>query len=490
MKKLFYILHGLLLLTICMALNGCMKDAYKGLDSEEEKEKPEPEPSIPDNKEDDLLDFSVPKTFDWNEVYIKIPITVGTDIDNIQVYFPPLKYNKKFAYSYTFDDCTVMAYSRGFCFINKKWMDYHRFYHVSQEHTTGSYPEKTLGYTDGCGVEHRFSIGVSIWPDASNRNIDNFMSPTTHKPDKYYPYLVWNDLVPILEFGNEIYFHDVNTDGDDSVDGILKGMKKCQEITESALGRKMKVLARPSGKNNYVVAARALDDVVFVAAESNTDMGSPFNITFDDEINLKNIAQYRRFVESTPTLAQLWPNISAAATSENFAWLHDFSHGPENLQYVLDLFAKLNDEYGKDGNDCIWFATLDEVYEYNYFRNNCIIEKSISNNILTLKFACPSSDLPNELIFHRDFSIILKGAVPLSTADISIGKNVYGLSLARQNTGDWLINIDCNKSLLDKSERYTSIYEKERSVSAKEDALYFVNQLNDNLKKTFKSRFE
>lgn len=487
MKKLSYILHGLLL-AICMTMNGCMKDVYKGPDNEEEKEKPEP--SIPDEKEDDLPDFSVPKVFDWNEVYIKIPVAAGTNIDNIQVCFPQLKYNKKFAYSYTFDDCTVMAYSRGFCLINKKWQDNERFFHVGQVKTTGSYPEKTLGYTDGCGNERRFTFGIAIWPEMSNNNIDDFMNPTGHKADKYYPYLVWKDLVPMLEFGNEIYFHDVNFTGDGSVNDIIRGFQSSQKITKETLGRKMKVLARPGGNNAYIVAARQYDDIVLMATEGKTDIGSPLNITFDNHIDLKNVAQYRRFVETTPSLEQLMPEIDSKALSGTYAWVHDFSHGPENFQYVLDLFAKLNDEYGKDGSDCIWFATLDEVYEYNYFRNNCIIEKSISDNILTLKFACPSSDLPNELMFHRDFSIILKGTVPLSTADISIGKNVYGLSLARQNTGDWLINIDCNKSLLDKSERYTSIYEKERSVSAKEDALYFVNQLNDNLKKVFKSRLE
>ncbi len=481
MKKLLYFLFLLTLI-------GCVKDVYNE-DKIDEEENPKPsEPS--DEEKDKLPDLSVPATFNWNEVYVKIPVTENMDMDNLQVYFPPLKYNKKFVYSYTFDDCTVMAYGKAFCMINKKWVDDWKFYHVGQQKTTGAIPAKTLGYTDGCGGERRFALGVAIWPDSRNSQIDDFMKPTNKDIDKYYPHLVWKDAIPLIDFGCELYFHDVNTtDHGDDVLGILNGMKVAQAITKNMLGRKMKVMARPGGNNLYCAAAREYDDIVMMAVENNTDIGPAVNITFDnDEVELKKISQYRRFVESTPTVDQLWPDLNTAALAGNYAWKHDFSHGPENFQYILDLFEKLNDEFGKDGLDIVWFATLDEVYEYNYLRRNCIIEKSISDNVLTLKFSCPSSDFPDELMFHRDFSIILKGVVPLSTANISTGKNVYGLSLARQNTDYWMINIDCNKSLLDKAERYTSVYEKEQSVSAKEDALYFVNQLREDLRKPFENR--
>jgi len=41
---------------------------------------------------------------------------------------------------------------------------------------------------------------------------------------------------------------------------------------------------------------------------------------------------------------------------------------------------------------------------------------------------------------------------------------------------------------MDRAERYTSLYEKEKSASAKEDALYFVNQLREDLRKPFENR--
>jgi len=422
--------------------------------------------------------MSVPASFDWNQVYLIIPLSEETDLDSIQVSFPVLKYNKQFVYSYTFDDDAATAYGKVFRTINKKWVDDAQFYHVGQERSTGSIPSKTLGYTDGSGNERRFAIGVSIWPDMSNSDIDNFMQPTTHAVSQYYPYLVWKDVIPILDFGGDIYLHDVGTTyNTDDVSSILSGLKASNQISDSTIGRKMKILARPNGNNKYITAGREYSDVVFMAAENETDIGPSENIRFDVNQDLKNVVQYRRYVEATPTVAQLMPYIDAKAASGTYAWVHDFSHGPKDIQYILDLFTTIDNKYGKDGKDNVWFATLDEVYEYNYLKRNCVITKSISGNLLTLKFACPSTDLPNEFMFHRDFSILLKGVSIQPNATISSGKNVYGFSYAKQKDGSWLININCNEWLLDRAKRYTDIYEKDKNSSTKEDALYFINQL-------------
>lgn len=461
MKKLYFIL-----LFIFFTLNSCFKnDVYKG------------------DTNTNLPDLSVSASFDWNEVYISIPLTNGVEVSDISVSFPVLKYNKDFVYSYTFDDDVVQAYGKAFCTINKKWVDDENHYHVGQNTTTGTTPSKTLGYTDGCGNEKRFNFGVAIWPDMYNDQIDNFMAPTEHRADRFYPYLVWKDIVPLLDFGNDIYLHDVAPSYDDSnIDGVVIGLKACNQETKNRIGRKMKILARPNGNNVYIAAGRQYEDIVFMAVENNTDMGVPSNIYFDTDQNLKKVTQYRRYIESMPTVAQLMPDIDAKASSGTYAWIHDFSHGPANFQYILDLFTTINNKYGKDGEDDVWFATLDEVYEYNYLKRNCIITPTISGNVLTLKIACPSTELPDEFIFHRDFSILLKGVTLQSNTSISSGKNVYGLSYAKQDDDSWLINVNCNKSLLDKATRYTDAYEKDKSSSTKEDALYFINQLKESYK--------
>lgn len=181
-------------------------------------------------------------------------------------------------------------------------------------------------------------------------------------------------------------------------------------------------------------------------------------------------------------------SIAAAAGSDNYPWLHDFSHGPADFQYLTDLFNAINDRYGKDGNDTVWFASVDEIYEYNYFRNNYMVEKSVSDNVLTLKFSCPVTELPNEMQFYRDFSIMLYGVNIADNVEIESGSNIFGLSFAKLANDSFLVNADCNKSLLDKAERYTALHEKAQNSLAKEDALYFVNRLKEELKHPFEVR--
>lgn len=474
----YYLLCSLFCIAVCNFSNGC---------THETPNTPGETPVGPV----ELPDLSVPAVFDWSEVYIKIPIPDGVSIEDITVQAPPLKYGKLFAYSYTFDDDVVLAYGKAFCLINKKWIDAEKFYHTEQIKTTGSIPTKTLGYTDGCGNEHRFSFGVAIWPDFGNEYIDNFMKPTGKNADKYYPYLVWQDLVPLIDFGSDIYLHDVNKKYGGDVDGINQGLQASQDITKKTLGRKIKIIARPNGNNDYITAGKLRSEIVFMSTEGATDDGSaPLRINFSSDIDLYKQSQYRRYTEPIADASTLMSDITAAAAAGNYTWLHDFSHAPADFQYILNLFTAINDNYGKDGNDAVWFASMDEIYEYNYFRNNCTIEKNIVNNTLTLRFSCPTAELANEFQFHRDFSIIIKGVVFPENMEIASGNNVYGLSYVKQGDGSLLVNIDCNKSLLDKAERYTASYEKGKDASAKEDALYFVSRLKEELKRPFQDRIK
>lgn len=408
----------------------------------------------------------------------------GDAATNAALTMPIFKYDKKFAYSYTFDDDTVLAYSRGHLFINKKWQDAEKNFHVGMSKTTGSYPGKTLGYTDGLGIEHRFTLGVSIWPDASNQNIDNLMNPSTHKPDKYYPYLVWNDLRPMLEFGHEIYFHDVNTDGDDTVDGIVKGLRKSQNITLSQVpGHGMKTLAEPNGNHDYVLAGEKFEDVSFMCAQGSTPLGLLQNISFAQDIELKNKVQYRRFVESTPDANTLMTDITAKATSGLYQWYHDFSHGPAEHQFIKDLYVKLNDTYGKDGNDTIIFASLDEIYEYWFIRKYSKIRKEVTSE--GVKF---SILVPNEKYFrHKEFTVQLNGTYNSSlSAELTKG-DAYGFKFGNLNN-KFSINIDLEKRAYEMADKYSNLYLENQDIEVRDDAVYFISQLRNDLQTIFNNR--
>lgn len=479
MKTLYNAIWIFCLSCLFLAIDsGCLKHDF---DKEKEKHKnPEIVSSLPD--------LSVPKHFLWDEVYITIPLSAIDDLDEVHVDIPVLKYDKKFAYTYTFDDCVVQAYGKAFCTINRKWVDDETFFHFGQERTTGEEPMNTLGYTDGCGNEKRFTFGVAIWPCKSNAYVTDLMAPSNKNVGKSYPYLVWSDVVPLLDYGCDIYFHNVDENIYDMTDphSLVEGLRACQNKVVEKIGRGIKALARADGNNNYYKAGLEFEDVVIMTASNSVEENVPPLVVNlgDNDLDLYKKCLSRRYTEEFPSVTLLMPNLEAARR-QLYSWCHDFSHAPEDFQYILDLFKEINNRYGKDGDDSVWFASLDEIYEYVDIRKNCEISKVVSGDSLKLKFKCATSKLPNKHQYHRDFSVILSGIEEGSSVKIGSGKDVYGLSYGMIDDGRFLMNINCNTSLLERAERYTSKFENERTPKNKEEALFFINQLKPELQNGF-----
>lgn len=420
----------------------------------------------------------------YERVTFSVPLPDDIDESLLSVRFPTLKYDKSFAYSYTFDDDVVQAYGKAFLTINGKWVDDEKFYHVGQARTTGHVPDKTLGYTDGCGNERRFAFGVAIWPNSGNATIDNFMDPTGKNPDKYYPYLVWGDLTPLLDFGNDIYLHNMDERRYDKTDplSIALGFREDQSVILENKARKSMVLARPDGNNKYITAGRISEDILFMLAENTVDDGSiPLGISFDTDIDLYKQVQFRRYTEPIANVASLMTDITTAANAGTYRWLHDFSHAPADFQYILDLFTDINDTYGKDGDDSIWFASVNEIYEYWYIRTYGKIRSVVLNGALEVSVYVPRLKYG----YHDDFSLLVDG---LPSADSIVpGDGVIGISHASKSAR-LLVNVSLDRDLLGLAERYTSIYETSPDESGKSDALYFVCRLREDLRAPFMAR--
>lgn len=82
--KSHIILSGLVI-SILFLFSSCLKDLY--LDNSDSK-------SNPEDGNAELPDLSVSSSFNWDSVYVKIPLTDKIDINKIVVSFPILKYNK------------------------------------------------------------------------------------------------------------------------------------------------------------------------------------------------------------------------------------------------------------------------------------------------------------------------------------------------------------------------------------------------------------
>ena len=407
---------------------------------------------------------------------IELTITLpdGVDANAVTAQFPVLKYNKKFIFTYTADDGPVGAYGKVWSAVNKKWVDDEKYYHIGQAKSSGYVPEKTLGYTDGCGVEHRLPVGVAIWPNCGSTI--KYMDDDPKSPAQY-PYIIWKELPPILDFGGEIYFHNIDQDkwGKDDPLRILEGLKEDQAKTIAKLGRGMKVMMRPDGNNNYITAA-TMYDVVAMSFTENTP--AVYLYPSDDPDLHKSVGQRKMYTDDN-TAEMEW--IRGIHDSDNPVWAHLFTHTP--MQPIVDLLTMINDAYGKDGDDSCWMASVDEVYEWWFVRKNSTIRKEVSGQVVRLIISAPV----DSHFYHRDLCLNLGGISGLEGITISSNDTVLGLSYAMSG-GQLLVNVNYDEQTIARAERYTALFEASVIDEDRVDAMYFLSYLRESVARPYMDR--
>ena len=146
----------------------------------------------------------------------------------------------------------------------------------------------------------------------------------------------------------------------------------------------------------------------------------------------------------------------------------------------VSLLLWLNDNYGKDGNDSLWFPSLEEYYEYNYYRHNTSITKTqINDSTIKITINIPSG----EYFYYPSITVNVGGIRTNQIQSLNSNDAVTGLSYGNYEQGI-MVNIDCRKFLLEHATHYVEQYEGNSIPSNKADALYFTNQLKDSPQKT------
>lgn len=387
---------------------------------------------------------------------------------------PFLKYNKHFALSYTIDDSSVEAYAKLWRRINKKWIDDIRFFHKRCTPTTGYIPDYPLGYTDGCGNKIRFPVGVAVWPNAKNEWNKNGII-ADFSDNTYSPYITWEELSDIIDFGGTVYYHNVDEDkySKENFTEILKGMAEDRFVTYSKIGRFMKVLALPDGNPNYLLAA-----------DNNTNIVMTRSYAGEPKIYLDNLQSlYKKRISTggnDMSYDQILAEIGSQVNSTNPYWLSFTTHGAD--QATIKFFEDIDKLYGSNGDDNIWFATFDEVYEYVTMRNGLRIQENVIGNVVEYEVAVPV----DETFYYKELSFMASQGV---TSVIPVSDNIVGLSNNTAQSGE-LININFNKRYLTLAEKYTALFESCRSIQIKEDAEYFLSFLLPFISQPYKDRLE
>lgn len=477
--KIVLYLLPLFLMTSCVKV----KDLYEEKGNDEEKEKP----AVPAY----IYPFKDEVQNAIAEITIKVDEQVS--IDNIKAEIPYLKYNKSWLCLLTQDDCKQAAFCRTWAAINGQPVSSsthypttpssHDLYYDIAHLQKGDLPPtiipsgKSLGCTDGAGNEVRFAITTTLAPEAewmnAKSNVDKGFT------GNYYRFymksgLIWDNVIEMLNYGTGIAIHDVNAPDVSNPADILKHFSIAQDsILKRLSGRGAKFMAEPNGNKTYVTAAQQYPDIQTMTAQAGAMLLRPFQVKDDLQKQLLN-----RTFNDSPDYFKKMIKQQLTLPKEQRETVYIGVHGTDNAW--ADFLTWINDTYGKDGDNSVWFPSQEEYYEYNYYRihGTTHIEK-VDNNTWKLTVTLPSQ----QYFYYPAITINLNGLKRQSIVSIASGDAVTGLSYADIKDGI-MLNIDCRKFLVQHATHFVERYEKDKSNKSKKmDAVYFVNQLKVSDKK-------
>lgn len=406
-------------------------------------------------------------------IEFSVALPSGVSADDVNLTIAPLKYDKHFAFTYTADDSVEGAYARIWRRINQKWIDDTEFFHLGNTPTTGYIPEYPLVYTDGCGNDRRFGFSVALWPTWGNEyNPNGLIGDGTNKNSIY---ITWPELDLMKDWGVSFLYHNVDERIYDKTNpaDIVKGFKADYDKVLDKLNRRMKVMGLPDGNTAYVTAADESPLVDFYRS----------SLHHLEKIYLKpagSLYKKRTYGGTNSSVNDVkLEELAEQHTSDTPYWVGITTHRVDLSR--IELLETIYSLYGKGGDDSLWVASWDEIYEYMQMRLSSIVRKSTNGSTVTFKIMIPFG----HNYYFKDLSLLLSSTTSIDM--LAVSDNILGYSYAGHGDGV-LLNINFNNYLLEAAEKYTSNFESSLSDEDKMDAYYFVNQLKDTLKAPFVAR--
>ncbi len=270
-----------------------------------------------------------------------------------------LRFDKDFAYSFTFDDATDDAVTAAVPVLKGGTV------RAIGANFTG------LFYTDGCGNSLPFKGGIA-WNSANQIGIDVHTGIVGGQ-------LTWGQLDTLYDDGwdvmNHSYSHKsrwVNTmtaaDYKNQVDSNnLVVFNKTRKKIE------MPVFIVPANDDVYhSYAFAAGHKIVFDQSASTTGYGG---LRVDGTPNLYQLKLHRMYLNDVyqRTVPQFIDTVALRSRNGVKMWFNEFSHRVDdftttstsyNFYYFKSHLESIANQYGKTGTDRMWMAPLQEVYEY------------------------------------------------------------------------------------------------------------------------------
>lgn len=347
---------------------------------------------------------------------------------SVDIVHSPLKYDKKFALSYTLDDGLKDAYTHAFKYLTGGVVDGINY--------------NPIYYTDGCGNNINFTMSAAIL------SLSNDLAKDTHDPNGDYTErnITWPEIIEMYQGGWGIFNHGLTTSTIGDKDYLIgRNHSYIKLKTQGAIsgGINTTVFVPPNGDETFTNPAFKQG---YHATYRQWHYGGPYLNVFSPSsiIDLNNLKMARSNLGSTISLANIADDLYAASNSisNNIPWTSTFNHSVNGgVGYTFNTFKQniqsIANSYGKDGLDNIWFTTEEEVLDYVIIRDAININQQAINNKIYLTF---SGNTPTDL---RNYALSL--VVASSSTDTVISVTINGdthSSISALNKPNVLINVD------------------------------------------------
>ena len=364
-----------------------------------------------------------------NQITIQLQFS-ATPSELPQVTIAPLRYNKDFAYSLSLDDGSPWEYENVFPILQGGM---HSGYETQNEPPVY---EPGKFYTDGCGNNIPFRAGLSI-------NAEKLMEFVQENS-----YMSWDNVAEIYQAGWDIFNHSYTHCNvfEGNCDYTFEVTENTAVLAEQLNFTTTHFVVPTSDNNGYINPAFANGMVALYTqnygapGEYSTVVSVDGSPDLNDFVMLRNDLQY----ETVPYGEDI-DEVASQSTGGVHQWFCEYAHRIGNTvvpsgqaPYVhvsthdfRNYMEYIENQYGKDGTDRVWVASMQTVYEYLVARVSATYQVSpLNNNQMTITIN--TSNIPGSLRY-KALSFMLNSDQPFTAT--ATGANLI-------HNGHNLINID------------------------------------------------
>ena len=321
--------------------------------------------------------------------------------DKIKIAVSPLKYNKHLAYSFTLDDGYRSAYLTAFPLLNGGKISNSSINEWKIDQGGDGTTSEGLFYSDGFGNKIPFKLALAV----NGGSIRNLPENRGH--------LSWPEIKEMYNAGWDILNHSFHH-------ATKHGTNYKTEVTENTTSIKQNLDFTIS---HFVVPGGEGDEKYYLEYEKealvngNLSVASYYGVgpvfKVDSKVDLDKMISARTFVQSSKdtitfkTMDHYLKTLDSISKQPNTVWFNEFTHGTGNtnlwnlsmrfpdFKYYMTTLAN---KYGAKGNDSIWMAPWQEVYEYIWLRDRTKVDYKQKNKEIEITIELP--EIPKNFRYH------------------------------------------------------------------------------------------